>query len=88
MATRQGFDAPSTTQAVDKDGYLILTYVQWIARMTTIGQAAQQSGTTANRPTSVLWIGRQYYDTTLGYPVFVHSVGPPVVWHNAAGAVV
>lgn len=86
MATRPGFGEPNTSPAVDKDGNFTQSMATWVTRITAICQAAQQSGTTANRPTSVLWIGRQYYDTTLGYPVFVHSVGPPVVWHNAAGA--
>ena len=49
-----------------------------------------RSGPTASRPTSVIdgrWIGMPYYDTTLGLPVFLHSVNPDV-WHNGAGAVV
>lgn len=49
--------------------------------------AMTQSGTTAQRPTSFLWIGRSYFDTTKGYPVYVKSVGP-VVWVNGAGTVV
>jgi hypothetical protein len=47
----------------------------------------QQSGTTAERPTKGLYIGRPYYDTTLGYQICVNSVNP-TVWHNGAGAVV
>ncbi len=88
MATRPGFGEPSTSPAVDANGNFTQALIAWVSRMTFIGQAAQQSGTTANRPTSNLWIGRIYYDTTLGYPVWVHSVGPPVVWHNGAGAAV
>ena len=44
------------------------------------------SGTTAKRPTKVN-LGQQYFDTTLGYPVFVKQV-TPVVWVNGAGLVV
>ena len=47
-----------------------------------------QFGTTAKRPTTNLYIGRMYYDTTLQYPVWVHAISPSIVWHNAAGAVV
>lgn len=47
-----------------------------------------QFGTTANRPTTNLYIGRRYYDTTLGYPVWVHAISPSIVWHNGAGAAV
>lgn len=46
-----------------------------------------QFGTTANRPTTNLYIGRMYYDTTLHYPVWVNSLNP-TVWHNGAGAAV
>lgn len=84
MAGRQGFDAPSSVQAVDKDGYLTNPYTQWVNRVNLIAQSLQQSGTTADRPTSVLWIGRVYYDTTLGKPVWLHSVNP-TVWHDASG---
>ena len=51
---------------------------------------ATRSGPTADRPTSVMpgrWIGMAYYDTTLGKPVFLHSVNPDV-WHDGSGAVV
>lgn len=50
--------------------------------------APTASGTTANRPVTNLSVGDQFYDTTLGYLVSVHSVGPPAVWHNGAGAAV
>ena len=85
MATRPSFGEPSTTPGVDKDGNFSQALAAWVSRITVIGQAAQQHGPTANRPTAVLWIGRRYYDTDLGLPVFVDSVGPPVVWHDAAG---
>jgi hypothetical protein len=34
-----------------------------------ICSAVTQSGTTAQRPTSELWVGRPYFDTTLGYQI-------------------
>jgi len=53
--------------------------------------ASQQSGTTANRPISTaqfpLWVGRIYFDTTLGKPIWVKSLSP-TVWVDATGAVV
>lgn len=42
------------------------------------------SGTTANRPTAGLWIGRTYFDTTLGIPIWLLSTGP-AVWIDATG---
>jgi hypothetical protein len=47
-----------------------------------------QYGPTSARPTTNLYIGRMYYDTTLHYPVWVNAISPSVVWHNASGATV
>lgn len=46
--------------------------------------ALYESGTTANRPTKGLWIGRPYFDTTLGYQI--HYNGS--VWVDSAGSTV
>lgn len=62
-------------------------WLQWFSRAHSILQAAQQSGTTAQRPTTVLWVGRRYFDTTLGQPIWVQSV-KPTVWCDATGAAV
>ena len=42
------------------------------------------SGTTAGRPTTFLVIGQQYYDTTLGIPIWYNGT----VWKNASGTTV
>lgn len=49
--------------------------------------AVQQSGTTDQRPTAGLWIGRRFYDTTLNLPIYLKSTSPSV-WTDAAGNVV
>jgi len=49
--------------------------------------AMQQSGTTAQRPTRGLWVGRPYFDTDLGYPIYLLSANPSV-WVDASGTVV
>jgi hypothetical protein len=72
---------------LDQQGNWLPSWLQVFTLWGAVATAAREYGATTDRPTSGLWIGRQFYDTTLGYPVFVHSVGP-VVWHNAAGAVV
>ncbi len=41
--------------------------------------ALTMSGTTAERPTKFLWVGRPYFDTTLGQAIFLQSVSP-IVW--------
>ena len=42
------------------------------------------SGTTALRPTDYLQVGQQYFDTTLGYPIWWNGT----VWKNASGTTV
>lgn len=62
-------------------------WMTWFNQVYTLVFSIQQSGNTASRPTTNLWIGRRYFDTTLGKPVWIKSVGPPV-WVDATGAVV
>lgn len=45
---------------------------------------AASSGPTANRPAGS-FIGQGYFDTTLGFMVWISSLGP-TQWVNAAGA--
>lgn len=59
-------------------------WAQWFARVGSRIVALEQSGVTANRPTTGLWIGRRYFDTTLGKPVYVKSLNP-TVWVDGAG---
>lgn len=50
--------------------------------------AAQiESGTTTNRPTQNLYVGRIYFDTTLGKQINVKSISP-TVWVDGNGTVV
>jgi hypothetical protein len=49
--------------------------------------ADSQYGTTAQRPTTGLQPGNKYFDSTLGFPVYVKSVNP-VVWVRYDGTVV
>lgn len=70
---------------VDDNGAANVPFSSWISRIHLIASSLQQSGTTAQRPTNTLWIGRMFFDTTLGIPIWVQSVGP-VVWVDATGA--
>lgn len=56
----------------------------WFTQVWQVVFAAAQSGTTANRPTSNLWAGRTYFDTTLGQPIWVNAAGTG--WVDATGA--
>jgi hypothetical protein len=80
------FDYPGTT-LVDESRNTMPVWDQWFSRVQRIVASVQQSGVTADRPTSGVWIGRTYFDTTLGIPIWVQSVGP-VVWVDATGAAV
>jgi hypothetical protein len=42
------------------------------------------SGPTSSRPTSPLFIGQGYFDTTLGFMVWAKQLLPPI-WVDAAG---
>ena len=84
---RISFDYPSNSTLVDSSGSVTNPWQQWFSRVNSIVQTGQQAGTTANRPTSQVWIGRQYYDQTLNKPVYVSAV-KPIVWRDAAGTVV
>jgi hypothetical protein len=46
--------------------------------------ATQQSGITSNRPVKLLFIGRFYFDTTLGLPIWYNGTN----WIKADGTVV
>lgn len=80
------FDYPSNSQVVDSNGNATNPWQSVFSRWHTIIASAQQSGTTAQRPTKVLWIGRRYFDTTLGKPVYLKSINPSV-WVDGAGVV-
>ena len=46
------------------------------------------SGPTTSRPTTRLFIGRPYFDTTLTKPIWVKQLSPTVLWCDATGATV
>lgn len=73
--------APIHEQVADATRRFSRAWVQWIDRVDRTVSAARESGPTANRPTSRLWIGRQYFDTTLGQPVWYDGSG----WVDATG---
>ena len=81
----KGFDFPSNSVVVDPMRMVTPPWGAWVQRVHDVAIASQQSGATADRPTAGLWIGRQFYDTTLGKPVWVQSVRP-TVWVDATGA--
>jgi hypothetical protein len=88
------YDLPDNFPVQDAQNKVTLPWLQVFSRwkrlfasqQTTL-DALQQSGTTANRPTTGLWRGRMYFDTTLNRPIWLAQVSPPV-WINAFGVIV
>ena len=56
----------------------------WFTQAWQILFAVSQSGLTADRPTTFLYIGRTYFDTDLGIPIWYDGTN----WVDATGATV
>lgn len=76
------------TAIFDESGRPTRAGAEWLSLIWIASNSVTESGTTAQRPTANLWLGRVYYDTTLSKPVFVNAVSPSVVWKDAAGTTV
>ena len=84
----KGFDYPSNTPVVTPaTGRATDPWQSVFNRWHSLVITLQQSGPTTQRPASQLWVGRVFFDTTLGKPVWLKSVNPDV-WVDASGAVV
>ena len=59
----------------------------WIMQVFNACFAVYQSGETAGRPTKGLWIGRPYFDTDLGTPIWYDANGS-TGWCDSAGSAV
>lgn len=55
--------------------------IAWYGAIGRLGNALTGSGTTAQRPIKGLWIGRPYFDTTLGYVIWYSGTE----WVDATG---
>ena len=73
------------TPLLDKMGNFLLTWMTWVSTAQSILQATSSSGPTASRPSSGLYVGQFWFDTSLGVPVWVKTVSPAIVWVNGAG---
>lgn len=85
--SNNNFGTPVDLPIVDERRSASPSMSIWISRVHNAASALYQSGSTAQRPTTLLWVGRPFFDTTLNKPVWVASVRP-TVWRDAAGAVV
>lgn len=77
---------PVRVPIVGKDGTPTPVWQSWFNSIYTWCVGNGESGTTGQRPTGQsLFIGRPYFDTTLGYMVWVKQVSPSVIWVNGSG---
>jgi hypothetical protein len=85
-------DIPDSMPLVDAQQRVTLPWLAWIQRAQNVVVALYSSGATADRPTKLVWVGRPYFDTTLGKPVWVKTYTPgapsPVTWVDATGTTV
>ena len=87
MAGRKGNSLPDSGPIMDASENFAPPWANWFSLTDRYASSVAQSGITADRPTSNLWIGRFFYDTTINKPVYVSAVNP-TVWRDAAGVVV
>jgi len=76
---------PFSSPLFDEYGKVTRVGSEWLNLMWLAANSVTESGTTAQRPTANLWIGRPFYDLTLNLPINVNAVTPSVVWKDAAG---
>lgn len=87
VPTYQTVQDPQTVRDgnnVPQQATLTPVWRAWFSSLYLYVQALGGNGPTAARPVNNLYVGMQYFDTTLGYPVFLQSV-TPAVWVNASG---
>jgi hypothetical protein len=74
--------------AIVRDGRFLSTpWESWFQSMYDVTRPLGNNGTTANRPTTNLYVGQDYFDTTLGFKITIKSLGP-TVWVRYDGTVV
>ena len=71
-------------QSSNPDVVLGIGWQQFFGTVSMLLGALTQSGTTTQRPIALLWVGRTYFDTSLGLPIWYNGTD----WVNASGAVV
>lgn len=75
---------PLKNQPVDQGGMVSRTWSVWMTQLWVLASSLDDSGATASRPTKGLYVGRTFFDTTLGRPIWLESVRP-TVWVDATG---
>lgn len=69
------------SQIVRQDGHTARAWVPFFSDIGSLLTALSSSGTTADRPVNFLFVGRTYFDTTIGRPIWYTGTG----WIDAQG---
>jgi len=77
-------NAPTPIEAIADGGTVRPIWYQFFSKLAD-SISTPQSGTTANRPTTGVKLGSQYWSTTVGRPMYVSAV-TPVTWVYADGS--
>lgn len=72
----------------EEGGRFTAAWAGWLSQAQTVIADAANSGPTTTRPTKDMYIGKPYFDTTLGIPIWLKTPGAVPVWVNAAGGAV
>lgn len=75
-------EKPPLTQDLSTPGPVPRAWAVWLTNLWV--QTNIVSGITADRPTKDLFVGKQYYDTTLNKPIWLRSVRPNI-WKDSLG---
>lgn len=79
------FPPPLSEPIAEEDGKLSRAWSAFETQTYRATRSRYGAGTTVERPTVGLYVGGDYFDTTLGKPVWLKTVGPPQVWVTADG---
>lgn len=81
--------APLGSDITQKGGFTSPAWKAWLSQLFGVASTINTSGPTAARPIGSaqipLSLGQEFFDTTLGIPVWIKTLNP-TVWVNAAGA--
>jgi len=82
-------ETPPLQQAIidQKTSMMSREWAVWFTKLWTVSTNINSSGTTADRPTTGLYIGMTYFDTTIGRPIWLQAANPPA-WIRADGVFV
>lgn len=63
------------------------SWIRWLTKLALFAGSVSDHGTTSQRPVSGLFVGRRYFDETIGYPIWLKTVNP-IEWVDSTGATV